>query len=322
MIVVHVLILWGLVVLALGIAYVAQRRGKKGGDKPEYAVALGFVASSYGLLLGLLVSFGASHYTDVRHQAQEEADALIALWDTVAVYQPQVRDPTRRALFCYMRAIRDNDWPSMERGVRIQSHHATAYGDRLRTAVLRLPEKRPGETSAYGRAQGIVIDADKSRQQLLFATESNVPTVLAGGHLRRRVPPLPPDCDALRGSTSRASRLVGRRGDACTVVVAVLTALDQPYGAGARVNPTSLRHAITLLNPHRETTGIYAPCTTARDLGSASVEGGRCQKTADEGPVRQRPKGPSRPRRGAWRRGSRARGARAVPRGPRCAPPW
>lgn len=267
MIVVHVLILWGLVVLALGIAYVAQRRGKKGGDKPEYAVALGFVASSYGLLLGLLVSFGASHYTDVRHQAQEEADALIALWDTVAVYQPQVRDPTRRALFCYMRAIRDNDWPSMERGVRIQSHHATAYGDRLRTAVLRLPEKRPGETSAYGRAQGIVIDADKSRQQLLFATESNVPTVLwvviyVGAFLLFLL-------IAMHYAGRPAGRAVslGAVVTLLTVVVAVLTALDQPYGAGARVNPTSLRHAITLLNPHRETTGIYAPCTTARDLG-------------------------------------------------------
>jgi hypothetical protein len=81
-VVVHVLILWGLVVVALGVALLAERRKKKGGDKPEYAVALAFVASSYGLLLELLVSFGASHYSDVRHQAQDEADSLLALRDS------------------------------------------------------------------------------------------------------------------------------------------------------------------------------------------------------------------------------------------------
>ena len=108
MIVVHVLILWGLVVVALTVAFLVERRRKqleqsqdgeqqddekngsekKKRDKPEYQVALGFVASSYGLLLGLLVAFGANHYSDVRARAQDEADSMIALWDTVAVYPP------------------------------------------------------------------------------------------------------------------------------------------------------------------------------------------------------------------------------------------
>jgi len=45
-VVVHVLILWGLVVLALVVAFLVERRRKKGGDNPEYQVAVGFVASS------------------------------------------------------------------------------------------------------------------------------------------------------------------------------------------------------------------------------------------------------------------------------------
>ena len=69
----HVLILWGLVVLALAVAFVVERRRKRDDDKAEYAVALGFVASSYGLLHGLLVAFGANHHSDVRQQAQNEA---------------------------------------------------------------------------------------------------------------------------------------------------------------------------------------------------------------------------------------------------------
>jgi hypothetical protein len=45
-----------------------------------------------------------------------------------------------------------------------------------------------------------------------------------------------------------------------TVVVATISILDQPYKTGARVGPTGLRHAIDLLNPHRQTTGVYALC--------------------------------------------------------------
>ena len=137
--VLHVLILWGLVVLALAVAFLAERRRKKGDDKPEYQVALGFVASSYGLLLGLLVAFGVNHYTDVRQKAQDEADSLVALWNTVAVYPPQIRNPTQHDLLCYMRAIRDDDWPSMERGTHLQSPRTLVFGNRLRATIAGLP---------------------------------------------------------------------------------------------------------------------------------------------------------------------------------------
>jgi hypothetical protein len=263
-VVVHLLILWGLVVLALSVAFFAQRRMKKGAEKPEYQVALAFVASSYGLLLGLLVSFGVSHYTDVRHQAQDEADSLLALWDTVAVYPTEIRNPTRHDLLCYMRAIRDNDWPSMERGSHLQSHRAGFFGDRLRATVRGLPLDGTREASAYGRAVTQVTDADKSRQQLLFFTESNVPTVLwvviyAGAFLLFLL-------IAMHYAGRPAGRAVslGSVVLLLTVVVAVLSVLDQPYGVGARVPPSSLRHAIDLVNPHRERTGIYAPCSPAR----------------------------------------------------------
>jgi hypothetical protein len=262
--VVHVLILFGLVVLALTIAFLSQRRKKKDAEKPEYTVALGFVASSYGLLLGLLVSFGVSHYTDVRHEAQEEANQLLALWDNVAIYPPQIRDPARRDLLCYMRAIRDNDWPSMERGSHLQTHHAQAFGDRLRTTILHLPQKRPGEASAYGRAQTTVIEADKARQELLFFTESNVPTVIwvviyVGAFLLFLL-------IAMHYAGRPAGRAVslGSVVALLTVVVGVLSVVDQPYGPVARVSPSSLRHAIDLVNPHRERTGLYAPCIKPR----------------------------------------------------------
>jgi uncharacterized PurR-regulated membrane protein YhhQ (DUF165 family) len=108
-----------------------------------------------------------------------------------------------------------------------------------------------------------MTDADKSRQQLLFFTESEVPTVLwvviyVGAFLLFLLV-------AMHYAGRPAGRIValGSVVTLLTVVVAVLSMLDQPYKAGARVQPTELRHAIDLVNPHRATTGIYAPCSTA-----------------------------------------------------------
>jgi hypothetical protein len=261
--VLHLLILWGLVVLALAVAFLAEHRRKKDGDKPEYAVALGFVASSYGLLLGLLVAFGANHYTDVRQKAQDEADSLLALYDTVNVYPQQIRNPTQHGVLCYMRAIRDDDWPSMERGSHLESPRALLIGDRLRVTIAGLPTKGAHEGSAYGRAQGIMTDADKSRQQLLFFTQSRVPAALwgviyVGAFLLFLL-------IAMHYAGRPAGRIValGSVVTLLTVVVAVLSSLDQPYGVGARVGPTSLSHAIALIDPNGARTGVYGPCSTA-----------------------------------------------------------
>jgi hypothetical protein len=261
-VVIHVLIAWGLLVLALTIALVVERRRRRrGAEKPEYQVALGFVAASYGLLLGLLVAFGANHYNDVRHRAQDEASSYVALWDTVAVYPPAVRNPTRHDILCYMRSIRDDDWPAMERGRRLQSKRAGSFGDRLRATIHRLPQDTQLEQSAYGRAETIITDADKSRQQLLFFTQSEVPTALwvviyVGAFLLFLL-------IAMHYAGRPAGRLasLGAVVVLLTVVVAVLSMLDQPYGPGVRVQPSELRQAIDLVNPHRATTGIYRLCS-------------------------------------------------------------
>jgi hypothetical protein len=168
-------------------------------------------------------------------------------------------------LLCYMRSIRDNDWPAMESGERLQSHRAGAFGDQLRARIRGLPQDDRVEQSAYGRAQTIMTDADKSRQQLLFFTESEVPTVLwvviyVGAFLLFLL-------IAMHYAGRPAGRLValGSVVTLLTVVVAVLSMLDQPYKAGAQVGPTGLRHAIDLVNPHREKTGVFGPCVVGSE---------------------------------------------------------
>ena len=149
----------------------------------------------------------------------------------------------------------------MERGNPLETAAAGAFGDRVRNTISELPEKGGQEASAYGRAQGIVIEADKSRQQLLFFTQSRVPTVLwvviyVGAFLLFLL-------IAMHYAGRTAGRFVslGAVVTLLTVVVTVLSMLDQPYAAGARVGPSALQNAIDEINPTHSTTGVFGPCT-------------------------------------------------------------
>jgi hypothetical protein len=257
---VRVLILWGVIAVALALSLVLHRTsGGEEDELPDYRVVLAFVGSAYGLLLGLLVVFAIGHYSDARHRAQDEATSLVALHDTVAVYPPAIKDRYRHDLICYMRSIVTDEWPTMERGARTEAPRTGAFGDRVREATRELPVANDRERSAYGRAENLITDAGASRQQLLFFTEPEIPgplwvviyvgvfvlvlliAVHYADHPRGRV--------VAFGSVSLL----------LTVIVAVLTMLDRPFGAGVRVQPNEMRHAITLLESGSDS-AVLRPC--------------------------------------------------------------
>jgi hypothetical protein len=153
-----------------------------------------------------------------------------------------------------------DDWPAMERGIRVEDPRTLAFGNRLRDGIRGLPLDDDRQRSASGRASTFITDAGASRQQLLFFTEPEVPTVLwvliyvgafllvflVGTHYVERP----------RG------RIValGSVAALLTVIVVVLTLLDRPFTAGARVQPNSMRDAIGLVSVGRERTAALRPC--------------------------------------------------------------
>ncbi|HKF90734.1 MAG TPA: hypothetical protein VKC52_04555 [Acidimicrobiia bacterium] len=257
--IIRVLILWGAIALAVALSVVAHRR-RKGDDPPNYQVVLGFVGAAYGLLLGLLVVFAVGHYSDTRREAQREASSLVALWDTVDVYPSEPRDAVRHDLICYMRSIVADDWPAMERGSRLEVPRTLVFGDRVRAGVRGLPLDDERQASAFGRASTLITDAGESRQQLLFFTEPEIPTVLwvliyvdaillvfllvthYAGSPRGRV-----------GALGAVTALL-------TVLVVVLVMLDNPFATGAQVHPDSMRDAIDLVSVGRRKVGVHRPC--------------------------------------------------------------
>lgn len=257
--IVRVLILWAVIALAVALSVFAHRR-RKSDESHEYQVVLGFVGSAYGLLLGLLVVFAVGHYSDTRREAQKEASSLVALWDTVDVYPRETKDAVHHDLICYMRAIVNDDWPAMEGGSRFEDPRTLAFGDRVRAEIRGLPQDDDKQRSAYGRAAGLIADASQSRQQLLFFTEPEVPTVLwvliyagafllvflIGTHYVERP----------RGRVTSLAAVAAL----LTVIVIVLTMLDNPFIAGARVQPHSMRDGIDLVSVGADRTGVLGSC--------------------------------------------------------------
>lgn len=245
--IVHVLILWAVIGTAALLAWAVHRRRPEGSDPPEYQLVLSFVSAAYGLLLGLLVVTAVGHFNDVRTEAQKEASSLIALYDTLNVYAPATRQPVQHELVCYMRSVVTDEWPSMADGNDLEADRTLKYGDGLRAQLRSLPTDGPPESSAYGRAASLVTDAGQSRQRLLFLTAPEIPTVLwvmiyVGAFLVFFLLAL--------HYSERPGGLVLVLGSVVllmTVVVAVLSMLDQPFSFGVRVQPSQMRQAIELL---------------------------------------------------------------------------
>jgi hypothetical protein len=258
-VIVHVLILWGVIAVATALAVVFHRRGTTD-EPPEYQSALGFVGASYGLLLGLLVVFAVGHYNDVQSVSQQEASALVSLYDTVEVYPPQTSNPIRHDLVCYMHSIVEDDWPSMERGNQLEAPRTLRVGDQLRAALRDLPASNSVQGSAYGRSASLITDASASRQRLLFFTEPRIPPALwvviyvgaflvfflLAGHYATRPP----------GRISSLATVAVLM----TVVVAVLASLDQPYGFGVHAQPDQMRQAISLVRVGETSPVVLQAC--------------------------------------------------------------
>jgi hypothetical protein len=257
-VIVHVLILWGVIGAAAALSVVVHRR-RTPDAAPEYQSALTFVGAAYGLLLGLLVVFAVGHFNDVRTESQTEASTLVALYDTVSVYPPETSDHVHHDLVCYMRSIVDDEWPSMERGRQLEAPRTLGFGDRLRADLRGLPTDGSAQGSAYGRAATLISNAGQSRQRLLFLTAPEIPTALwvviyFGAFLVFLLL-------AVHYATRPAGRVLalGSVTVLMTVVVVVLSMLDQPFGIGVRVHPDQMRQAVGLLRTGANP-AVLQPC--------------------------------------------------------------
>jgi hypothetical protein len=258
--IVPLLILWAVIASAVALAVLVPRRRSGDGEPPDYRVVLGFVGTAYGLLLGLLVVTAVGHFSDARHKAEDEATSLVALSEGVTIFPPEVRVLVQHDLICYMRSIVADDWPSMESGNTTEAPRTLAFGDRVRSDIRTMPFTNQRESAAFGRVSGLITDANKARQDLLFFTQPEIPTLLwvviyVGVFLMVFV-------IAIHYTDHPGGRApaLGMMSVLLTVVIAVIATLDRPFDLGAQVQPNAMRQAITLLSVNAGN-GVLRSCS-------------------------------------------------------------
>jgi hypothetical protein len=261
--VVHLLILWASIALGLAAAWLLGK-WTKNADPGGFGPALSFIASSFGLLLGLLVVFAANHYSSTRTSAETEASTFVAMFDTVAGLPSPTRENVQHEIVCYMRSIATDDWGAQEREESHEAPATRASGDRLRAALRTLPPTSNRATSIYGRAEAQITDAGKAREELLFKARPTIPTILwvvvfVGAALLTFL-------IASELSAEGATRLaaLGAVIVMLSFVIGVLVSLDRPFSPVARVEPTALNRGLTLLTSAPGSKAILRPCAPAQ----------------------------------------------------------
>jgi hypothetical protein len=154
-VVVHILILWA--VIAIGLLAARLHRGLRTEPKSgEFGASLTFIASTFGLLLGLLVVFATTHYSNTRTETQTEATAIVALFDGLGGLPAAVGQPVQHEVVCYARSVAADDWRQMAPRTERQTPAAVAVTGGARG--LRGLQPASDETCEASSGVGEVVE--------------------------------------------------------------------------------------------------------------------------------------------------------------------
>jgi hypothetical protein len=256
----YVLILWGVIALGwLGAWLLKRWRGDvTSGQFTNIVLFVGFI---FGFLLTTLQVLGSNHYSDARNQAQFEPTTLVAMFDDLGAFPPDVSATARHDLVCYMRSIEEQDWKAQEERRTQEAPDTVARGDSLRQLRYTLPQDSPAEQVAYQQVSQALADAGTVRQKLLFDAQPQVPAILWVLVFISSIVLF-----FLLVSDSQGQRPIVRR----TVLIAVavlmtaevfsLAAIDYPYSPVARVDASAMTEALTLLEAGRQGDPAFQSC--------------------------------------------------------------
>jgi Protein of unknown function (DUF4239) len=267
----YVLILWGVIALGwLGAWSLRKLFGEVGGQFTNIVLFVGFI---FGFLVTTLQVLGSNHYSDARTHAQAEPTTLVAMYDDLGAFPPDVSATARHDLVCYMRSVVEQDWTAQEERRTQEAPDTVVRGDRLRGLRYSLPQASPAEQVAYQQVSQALTDAGTARQKLLFDSQPQVPTILwvlvfvaAAVLLFLLVSDFHSQRPVVRGTMLAAVAVL------MTAEVFSLAAIDHPFSPVARVQASSMTQALALLEAGRTGDPVFQDCgppaTLSRNVSS------------------------------------------------------
>src|SRR3954471_20844669 len=163
-VVVHVLILWGVVVVSLAALLGVRRLGLAIKELP-FAGVFGFVGAAFGIVLGMTTFFVTQHYADLREAAQSEATSLGDVVAMTSTFPPKDRVAVSAQAYCYATDVIDREWPNMAHDVNgapiVDGRQRAIYLELLNVGRRHVP--RP--TNWYWNAITSSLQGGEARQK-------------------------------------------------------------------------------------------------------------------------------------------------------------
>ena len=244
-----ILIVLGAAALAFALVALVRRGGRPVVTNPARGTPMAIVAgTTNAVLLAFVILAAFQTYNGAKAGAAAEANAVLDMARTAALFPAAQRDRLRSGLVCYGRAVVNEEWPAMRNG------HSSPLVDywvaTYREEFGRLTVRTLSQEVAFQDLLAQAATRTAGRQQRLSDDTPTVPTplwlalVLAG-------------CVAVAlqlGMAAPEERLgvQGLQVAGVAAIVAtcllVINFLDHPYAphTGA-IQPNSMRHTLVLM---------------------------------------------------------------------------
>lgn len=163
------IVLGAAAVAALALALVHRRAGRPlladaGRGRPMLQVT----GTLFAVVVAFVILAAFQTYNGARNGAQSEAQAVLDMARTAALFPPAQRDELRADLVCYGRAVVDQEWPAMRHGDSspVVDQWVSAYRRLFGQLAVRSPSEQVGlqdlvnlaNTRTAGRLQRLSDD--------------------------------------------------------------------------------------------------------------------------------------------------------------------
>jgi hypothetical protein len=140
--------------------------------------ALGFLGSTAGFLLGVLMLASVDHYNETKRTVDDEAFAYSAAFDSAAGLAPDDQAKIQRDLACLMRSVATNSWAATEAQSLAGSPNTHAWRARALSDAKSVDPKSTVQQSSLEKVLSETVDASTAGQKRLVAAASDLPVAL------------------------------------------------------------------------------------------------------------------------------------------------
>jgi hypothetical protein len=257
---VAILIVVGAAALAFCAVALVRRTGPVLSNPTRGTPMAIVVGTSFAVLMAFLIVSAFQTYGGAKSGAATEANAVLDMTRTAALFAPAEKERLRSDLVCYGRAVVNDEWPAMRRGQSspLVDRWVSAYRSVLGQLAVR-------SLRTQSALQDILTQAavrTTGRQQRLSDDTPAVPTPLWIGLIFA-------GCVAVSLQLGMADpgerlRVQGVQVAAVAAVVAtgllIVNFLDHPYGTHVGgIEPTAMRHSLVLVQKLEP--GLRPQCT-------------------------------------------------------------